>query len=589
MVWRSSIDPEATVSGLHSVLSGVSLCEDKRSMKSGILKCFLCSPMVLGMVAVSATAQPLPLTATDPLTVAPQGRNRGIGGRVLPVSQLESAPLGDRAQTVMGQVTSVSQLSDVRPTDWAFQALQSLVERYGCIVGYPDRTYRGNQAMTRYEFAAGLNACMDRINELIAAGTADLVRKEDLAVLQRLQEEFAAELAVLRGRVDALEARTATLEKQQFSTTTKLNGEVIFALAGIATGQNAAGARIDRIPVLGNRVRLNFDTSFTGRDLLRTRLQAGNLDLFGPVTLTPEGSLRINADSGNQVGIDALLYQFPIGESTTVTIGANAGATDDFIPTIHPFFDGDGGFGALSHFATRNPIYYLLGGSGIGVSHSFGNIFELGVGYLADNGTGAANLPFARNGLFNGPYGAITQLTITPSERFQVGLTYIHSYKTDFSTAGETGSNQANFVNFTGGLPFSTNAYGIGASFRITPGIVLNGSAGYTKARSLASGLRGDANIWNWMVGLAFPDFGKKGSVAGILVGMEPKVTNVRGNLNAALSEDLDTSLHVEAFYQFQLTDNIAITPGLIWLTAPDHNRNNNDILMGVIRTTFTF
>ncbi|HEY9301337.1 MAG TPA: iron uptake porin, partial [Phormidium sp.] len=56
------------------------------------------------------------------------------------------------------QVTSVSQLSDVQPTDWAFQALQSLVERYGCIEGYPDRTYRGNRAITRYEFAAGLNA-----------------------------------------------------------------------------------------------------------------------------------------------------------------------------------------------------------------------------------------------------------------------------------------------------------------------------------------------------------------------------------------------------------------------------------------------
>jgi len=48
----------------------------------------------------------------------------------------------------MDQVTSVSQLSDVRPTDWAFQALQSLVERYGCIAGYPDGTYRGNRALT---------------------------------------------------------------------------------------------------------------------------------------------------------------------------------------------------------------------------------------------------------------------------------------------------------------------------------------------------------------------------------------------------------------------------------------------------------
>ncbi|MDJ0800379.1 MAG: iron uptake porin, partial [Calothrix sp. MO_167.B12] len=70
------------------------------------------------------------------------------------------------------QVTSVSQFSDVQPTDWAFQALQSLVERYGCIAGYPNGTYRGNRALTRYEFAAGLNACLDRVNELIATATA---------------------------------------------------------------------------------------------------------------------------------------------------------------------------------------------------------------------------------------------------------------------------------------------------------------------------------------------------------------------------------------------------------------------------------
>ena len=37
------------------------------------------------------------------------------------------------------QVTSVSQLRDVSPTDWAYEALRSLVERYGCIVGYPDK------------------------------------------------------------------------------------------------------------------------------------------------------------------------------------------------------------------------------------------------------------------------------------------------------------------------------------------------------------------------------------------------------------------------------------------------------------------
>ena len=87
----------------------------------------------------------------------------------------------------MSQVTSVSQFSDVQPTDWAFRALQSLVERYGCIAGYPNGTYGGNRAMTRYEFAAGLNACLNRINELIALSTRDLLTRDDLIVLQRLQ------------------------------------------------------------------------------------------------------------------------------------------------------------------------------------------------------------------------------------------------------------------------------------------------------------------------------------------------------------------------------------------------------------------
>lgn len=187
------------------------------------------------------------------------------------------------------QVNAVSQLSDVRPTDWAFQALQSLVERYGCIVGYPDRTYRGNHALSRYEFAAGLNACLDKIQELIAAATADFVRKEDLEIVKRLQEEFAAEQATLRGRVETLEVRTATLEKQQFSTTTKLQGEVIIAANSILGGDRANRQPADRVPTLGDRVRLNLMTSFTGRDQLLTRLQAGNFVPLGSTTPTGDG------------------------------------------------------------------------------------------------------------------------------------------------------------------------------------------------------------------------------------------------------------------------------------------------------------
>ena len=171
----------------------------------------------------------------------------------------------------MGQVTSVSQFSDVQPTDWAFQALQSLVERYGCIAGYPNGTYRGNRALTRYEFAAGLNACLDRVNELIATATADIITREDLATLQRLQEEFSAELATLRGRVDALEARTAELEANQFSTTAKLKGEAIFAISNAFGDEQVGGGDLDSNVAYTDRVRLKFDSSFTGKDKLRVR------------------------------------------------------------------------------------------------------------------------------------------------------------------------------------------------------------------------------------------------------------------------------------------------------------------------------
>ena len=540
--------------------------------------------------AEKPAAQPEQISQSTPLTVESQSQSNSL-------EQINQYSAEGSDESAAGQVTSVSQLSDVRPTDWAFQALQSLVERYGCIAGYPDGTFRGNRAMTRYEFAAGLNACLDKVTELIKGGTGNLATKEDLASIQKLQEEFAAELATLRGRVDALEARTAELEANQFSTTTKLNGEVIFALTGIAGGDNANGHAADKTTAFGSRVRLNFDTSFSGKDLLRTRLQVLNLGAFSTNnTNTAEGELRFNAGpfgtASNTVALDALLYQFPIGKSTTVILEANAGAADDFTNTVNPYFDGDGGSGALSNFGTRNPIYYLTGGSGIALRHQFGEKVELSLGYLAGN---AAN-PTRGNGLFDGSYGGLAQLTFKPTSSIALGLTYVNSY--NFVTG--TGSNASNFPVRLGSfgigdssLPVSSNSYGAEASWRLNRGFAIGGWAGYTNQRILSnlatstgSVQRGDQKIWNWAVTLAFPDLLKEGNVAGILVGMEPRVTS---STNSTLPKDKDTSLHVEGFYQFKLSDNISVTPGLIWLTAPDHNNKNSDLVIGVVRTTFTF
>merc|ERR1712230_195170 len=128
----------------------------------------------------------------------------------------------------MGQVTSVSQFSDVYPTDWAYQALANLVETYGCVAGYPDGTFKGNIALTRYEAAALLNACLDRVTEITEE-------------LKRLMKEFEKELVVLKARVDGLEAQTAELAATQFSTTTKLSGVAYFWLGG-ATYSGASPA-----------------------------------------------------------------------------------------------------------------------------------------------------------------------------------------------------------------------------------------------------------------------------------------------------------------------------------------------------------
>ena len=484
------------------------------------------------------------------------------------------------------QVTSVSQLTDVKPTDWAFQALQSLVERYGCIVGYPDKTYRGNRALTRYEFAAGLNACMDRLNELIAAGTANLAKKEDLVTLQKLQEQFAAELATLKGRVSTLEARTATLEKQQFSTTTKLRGEVIFALAGVATGQDANNTDIPRITTFSDRIRLNLDASFTGRDLLRTRLLAINSNsFFSQGTRLPEGTLAFNSEldngglANNALQLDALFYRFPIGEKTRATVFANGGEVEDFANTVNPFLDGDeGASGALSKFGSRNSIYYLLQqGTGIGIRHRFSDQVELTLGYLANT---AAD-PSARKGLFNGSYGAIAQLVVEPTDRLKLGLTYINAYNNlgeELALPG-VGSQKANLGLVTDQAVVN-NAYGVEASFRVTPNFFINGWAGYINSRVVNVGT---ADIWNYGAALVFPDLGGQGNLAGIIVGMEPKVTGADRTIadnftglvdpqNRGSARDRDTSLHIEAFYTYALGDNIAITPGIIWLTAPNHD-----------------
>ncbi|MCT7962396.1 iron uptake porin [Laspinema sp. D1] len=481
------------------------------------------------------------------------------------------------------QVNSVSELTDVSPNDWAFQALQNLASRYQCLLGYGDGTFQGNRAMTRYEFASNLNACLevitDRMSEL------DL-NTGDLDLLTRLTQDFSAELATLRSRVDNLELRTVEIEANQFSPTTKLAGEAAFILA------DAFADEQDAETVFSNRVRLNFVTSFTGRDNLFTRLEMGNIgNSFQPILGTNEGRFAFDGANNNTVTLNRLHYFFPLGDKLSVRIFANAGGHQFYANTLNPFLESGGGAtGALSRFAERNPIYrFTLGGAGLGVKYTLGNNLEINAGYLASE----AKTPLSGAGLFDGNYSTLGQIVF--GSRFQVGLTYIHAYEGTSAPRfayGGTGTNLGNLSPAAlnplspslRATPVVSNSYSVNTSLRITPNLIVGGWIAKTSARLIGLG---DADIWNYAATVVLPDLGTPGSFASLIVGAEPHLTNLDVPGNPSFAKD--TPFHVEGLYKYQITPNISLTPGVIWLTAPNQNNDNSDVFIGTFRTTFTF
>ena len=487
----------------------------------------------------------------------------------------------DGSHDSIAPTNSVKQLRDIQPDDWAYQALQNLIDRYGCISGFEDDTYRGTQNVSRAEFAAGLNSCLNSIEEIIAQ--TKNTPEADLDTLLRLMQEFKSELAILQGRTDGSQARLIDLETTQFSTTTKLQGETIFGLASVLSGD------LNRTStVLANRTRLELNSSFQGDDLLFTRLSLGNFSGFADEIDTFQGSLAFAELDDSEFRLDALHYSFDLGSRLGFIIGAAGLEADDIAPTIS-VLDGDGGRGAVSRFGTRNPIYYPPGDAGIGINHRPSDNIRLSGGYVAS----PANEPSPGSGLFDGPYSALGQITVEPLESLSLAATYVHSYN---QTDTQTGTSRSNLQSqteeaFGEPVPTVSNSYGLELSWAISDRLIIGGRGGLSKVSNLSTLDedidRGTQDIWNWAATLAVPDLGKEGSLAGIVVGSEPKVTNSTiDNLEA----DPERSLHLEAFYQYQVNDNIAITPGVIWITEPDSSTEDaDDLVIGTVRTTFSF
>lgn len=543
---------------------------------------------VLGAGSAFAAEQPeVEFTATPAMPIETSGVNA-------------SSP-----SNTFGQVTSVNQLRDVSPRDFAYNALRNLVERYGCIEGYPDGTFRGNTTLTRFEFAAALNACLQSIETIVATtpgGQPGEVSNEDLRTLYTLLEQFQGELTALGGRVDGLEGRVDELEANQFSTTTKLSGEVAFTVADSFGGNGGQTADDDDISetVFTGRLRLNFVSSFTGKDQLFVRLTSSTLDnSFQDELDTREGRFAFDVPNtaGVNVILDRLHYRFPVFDGLTAVVMPVLGAHHFYADVFNDGLNAGGGAnGALSAFNERNPLYRLGISTptvGVGFRYQPVDFIEASVGYLAPQGSNPAD----GNGLFDGSYSAMGQLVLKPFDGLRLGVNYIRNLDVNRGIFASTGTNLANFDDDQGpllGLDFSqavvSDSVGFQTQWDISSKFSVRGWFSFTDA-SLFGPEDVEGEILNWAALVVVKDIIKEGSLASLSFGAEPYLTDLEADGQEVDLEVVgdDIPFRLEGNYKFPLRSNISVTPGLIVLFSPSQNSDNDTVFIGAVRTTFTF
>lgn len=520
------------------------------------------------------------------------------------------------------ETPSVYQLSDVKPTDWAYQALQSLVERYGCITGYPDGTFQGNKAMTRYEFAAGLNACLDKINEQIKTQIENLVTKEDLLALQKLQEEFATELAALRGRIDSLDARASSLENNQFSPTTKLYGLTFFNITGLAkngtiraegitpfiASRDATGKPIQRRVnspseiTFSHLVWLTLISSFTGKDALLMTLATGNgnpgINDFMSAGKTFRSGVPFGVQTAGPVANEFVVrdfyYSFPIGDSLRVFAGPRVNWFSYFDENVFAPYN----LAGVSSFnAMNSPLLGNLSrGSGAVVEWFINKQFELHTGYLVENNeflSGVRTAADPTKGFFGRPNVFSAELVYKPTSKANIRFLYSHNNLADNGygqldvTSPISGVLDDGYGGKLGGA--SSDIFGINFDWLVNSRFGLFGRYFYASTQlQVKTGPDQTVNVQNFQAGLAFPDLGKQGALGTLSFVIPMDIISgkkffVSGAGNGA------TQYEIEANYFLPLTDHIAIAPSLYVIQNLNNFSNNPTVFVGSLRMQFSF
>ena len=518
-----------------------------------------------------------------------------------------------KSANAMAQVNNVFELREVTPQDWVFETLNSLSFKYKCLSHDLRPFPSGNRPLSRSEFALSLQSCFQYLEqELFHASDSNNQKpsllKSEVMALQRLQTDFQTELQLLEQKrekistqIQGVEQRLDDLSEKSFSPTTKLFGLVRFSNQVFLSGQGETQATMQQSTYLA------LTTSFTGKDFLTTSFSATNtklpeLEPFNNgnfVGSTREGSL-LTAGAGNtnnSLLLTGLTYQFPVTNNLFITLKGFSffNFSEVAIPNFLPYYSvGDG---PVSTFAQAPPIFRIGSGPGGTLSYRFNDSLSLDLTYHATYGGD----PNSQKGLFNGDYIAAAQLVYNPEQRLFFEFVYANGYfnegnfgfdngLADFDFNGFVGTALANRFD-QGGVLFeqssavSTNAYMFLAYYALYPKLLLGGTISKFDNRLIG---KGDADIWTYWFAVTMPDLFKEGNMGGFIIGMEPTLTALDSS-TPFKSFERDTSLHLEAYYRIQINDNLSITPSLIWITAPNQDNNNPDIITGALRSTFKF
>jgi hypothetical protein len=399
-----------------------------------------------------------------------------------------------------------------------------------------------------------------------------------------LVAEFETELAVLRGRVDGLEARVGELEATQFSTTTKARGRVDYFLGGVSYEDrkdcNAAkaGACTDDSLNMSYRWNVDLNTSFTGKDLLYTRLRGGNgSDVFA------SQKDSVLSDAKNQdLKIDKLWYSFPLGNEFKVTVGAlienyyMVETPTRYKPILKAFKLG--GYGALMG-ASSGP------GAGIQWRQDVAPgtaAFNVAANYVADGGEGAQS--DSTKGMFGSATDGyfLSQVGYGNRKWYVAGM-YAHKQGADGSDPAMGYSSTAAKAQDEALNVFGVRSYWSPEDSGIIPTV----SAGLDFGFSDADAAGKVEDTFGWNVALIWDDAFIDGNKLGAAVGSYSSyATEVKGD-----SDPEDESFAAEIWYNMQVTDNISVKPAVFWVQDAYGNAtvDGADKLGALVQTTFKF